>query len=1784
MKLVRIDDLSEEEKRKLEEELYGDKSNQTPSVPIQTSERNKDADNRSFIGDFLGGLGFATGVSSKVINDLRNNQEFQSKAQERGLDLNQIYTPQENINMFSKDVERTMESLGQGLKSSGSNLGKGTLLFGRDLGIASDVADKITNEMRNRSDNELEEIAKKSNISTQTLKDFVNSTKTSYENINDFSANTFDKWANEANQRIGELQGETQNEFAKKAIGFMPNLSQQAITMGASLINPVLGTYVASGQAKGSYFNDAKERGMTDEQANNYSSVMAGVEGVTEMLSINNMIKAGKGAKALTKGGIKGAIGELTKKELVDDTIKGTLKSYGKGVLENALQEAITEPIQEAVADMTAGKGNWENIGQRMIEAGINGAISSAITGGVNMGIQSCVEATKPGATPEQILEAYVDVMAESKNWTDAQKQQFLESAKNSSEAELQAMKSRIEAENARKARENEQNITQNEQENIEPTQTAENAQIGENTEEQQIIQQENENALKENVEAQNQEQTQENQAQEKNVQENLTEEEKLQKTQEKLTSEQEEAQVEESTKEKQFKIIQENNPKDKNLSDHTWIENKDDIKTYQEAVDSDNATTPDFTEEDMQKALDTGKVTVYSSTPIEQGAFVSPSKMEAQSYAGNGEIYSKEINTSDVAWIDPLQGQYAQLEQQETPNQNTQENLQSENKTENVQEKLTKKYGEETAQKLLNNFSPEEINNITNINEELNNKNQNDIMTEEEQTTEPLRVSPEQAPKQTNNKLLSQDTLKEAMNELTPEKKAETLAKIMNKLPEQRTEKESVLLSLLTKLVDRNAVFENLALKTHNRQLQATADTLMLSQARAQYAIGNERTLSNGQKVKSLDSIIAEVGQNAPQFYEYMYHWLNTDRMSLVERGFGQENKPVFGEDMTAEKSREIIKQIEKEHPEFKKYAEDVYTYNDRNIEELVSHGVISQDLAKVWKEMYPHYVPISRADVQNNAISVPLDTNRTGINAPIQRAKGGSGDIQPLFETMANRTEQVYRASDRNLFGLELRKSMKKANMLNEAVEGSSVEAILDGMQDLNDNAGINEVKGQNPTFTVFENGNKVTYEISPDMLSALKPRDQQGFMSKFDNSKFSKVLRGISNFRRNFLTEYNPVFALTNAIKDAQDVLYNSQHAKSTYKNFPEAYAQIVQKGHWYKEYLEAGGEQNSYYKDGQFENFNQDKSKKNVPTWKKAVKFPFEKIAQMNNIIETAPRLAEYIASREQGKSIQESMLDASRVTTNFKAGGDVTKFLNRNGATFLNASVQGLAQNVRNIREANQKGIKGYATLLAKTVVAGTPALILNGLVWDDDEDYEELSDYVKENNYVIGKIGDKFITIPKGRVVAVVQDMVTNVQDYMTGKKELDGEKIAKDLLGTKDLAIANLAPNNPLENNIFSPIVNVATNKTWYGSDLVPTRLQDEKPENQIKEDTDAFSTWLGQTMGWSPIKINYLLDQYGGGLSDILLPHITPQAEENDFFTDKFVKDATMKNGNPGKFYEMRDSLDKSKTASEEDKVKAKYVEKVNSELNDLYKQQREIQMSPNTDEYKKEAVKNIRSKINELSKNALKEVENFDKKSVPMSTDKSSSTSSSTGSVPMSEVKTIGDYTYYKDSDGNWKSVSKTDMQKNENAGISNETYARYKEETQGLTTTEDKITALQDGNYTKAEKSAIYENYISKSDKTYKALKEAGVNIDTYLDYKLNYNGTTKDEFYEYINSAKMSYPQKLLLTATKYKLQYEDEKDYLVNYINKLKISADEKKKIFRQLKGATITSDGQLSY
>ena len=124
------------------------------------------------------------------------------------------------------------------------------------------------------------------------------------------------------------------------------------------------------------------------------------------------------------------------------------------------------------------------------------------------------------------------------------------------------------------------------------------------------------------------------------------------------------------SLKQNQLEIIKNNNPVEDDY--HTWIRNIDDIKTFEETLnDSDYKEyfeagedfDETYTAEMAKKALETGKITVYSSYPIEQGIFVSPSRMEAESYSGNGKVYSKQVNINDVAWIDPTQGQYAKID-----------------------------------------------------------------------------------------------------------------------------------------------------------------------------------------------------------------------------------------------------------------------------------------------------------------------------------------------------------------------------------------------------------------------------------------------------------------------------------------------------------------------------------------------------------------------------------------------------------------------------------------------------------------------------------------------------------------------------------------------------------------------------------------------------------------------------------------------------------------------------------------------------------------------------------------------------------------------------------------------------------------------------------------------------------------------------------------------------------------------------------------------------------------
>lgn len=177
---------------------------------------------------------------------------------------------------------------------------------------------------------------------------------------------------------------------------------------------------------------------------------------------------------------------------------------------------------------------------------------------------------------------------------------------------------------------------------------------------------------------------------------------------------------IQESTPQKrqQYEIIKQTNPM---LDDyHIGIRSPEDIKTFNEVINDDESFAwGDFSKEDAQQALKQGKVTVYSSYPIEQGVFVSTSKIQAQEYAGgNGsKVYSKEVPLEDVAWINGDEGQYAKLPNSKTDKLVDLNNQKiSENEKNNSNINIDNKISEETQlKKDIDNFS-NAVDNIENI------------------------------------------------------------------------------------------------------------------------------------------------------------------------------------------------------------------------------------------------------------------------------------------------------------------------------------------------------------------------------------------------------------------------------------------------------------------------------------------------------------------------------------------------------------------------------------------------------------------------------------------------------------------------------------------------------------------------------------------------------------------------------------------------------------------------------------------------------------------------------------------------------------------------------------------------------------------------------------------------------------------------------------------------------------------------------------------------------------
>lgn len=1762
----------------------------TPSVPITSSTRNKDADTSNFFGGLLGGLLPGSSIADAAIKSIREDTKLQQEAKKQGIDLNNLYTTQENLNMFGADVGRTIEATGAGISSALSNLGKGTLIAARNMGALSPAVDKAIADLRAGTKNaQVEELklkAKEKGIDTITLDEYLNkakNTKTSLERINDFSANTFDKWSNEANQRIAELQGETQNEFAKTAIGFMPNLSQQAVTIGASLINPVLGTSVATGQAMGSYYNDAKSRGMTDEQANDFSQIMGIVEGATEMIGVDKLIKAGKGAKALAKGGLNSA-----RKELSKEVITSTFGNLLGGAMDNFMQEALTEPIQEGVADWIGGKGNWENIDQRMLEAGINGAITSLITGGANIGVQSAVgvaSKTRNGqtATQQEVNQGLVDTLAEIDKLSKEEKQEFIDKYVTPG------------IETAQDVAKQGLNQTQNEQNQGTQTQISENAQQQVQEQEQQIVQQENENALKENVEPQNQEQEQEI----------AQEEEKLQKMQENLTSEQEEAQVEESTKEKQFKIIQENNPKDKNLSDHTWIENKNDIKTYQEAVDSDNATTPDFTEADMQKALDTGKVTVYSSTPIEQGAFVSPSKMEAQSYAGNGEIYSKEINTSDVAWIDSLQGQYAQISQQETPTFNdidaeTPQEFMAKRK-DYIDKNMTidDNYKDNISRGSLKAKVDGKI--VGSLNYEINDNGQIEVANIHVNDDYRRLGIATKLYEQLQEKTPDQDI---KFGELTEEGKKllDSIASLKSKTNQEGFEEYSGQIRQVSPKEAPAQVPQVNEVK--QRQVESTQPTTQQVEPVVSGEKGQRKTLGKQAQNQNLPQEFRDV---ADKLYKTN---LYTKKKNSQLKTQAQDRISKVGADNL------LTDLTEKTNNSPRLSAEDM--------------------VASI--ELYNHYV--QKGDIQKSETALQnLAMSGTEIAQALQ-AMSIMNHLTPQGQAV-----WIQRSADK------LNKSMlakKKATL-----------KTIDGQQRVIDKNG-KDITNKTPLFKFtqemqkkLQNSTKENmYDVLDDIYKEMGQQVPKSHMEQFDEWRYFSMLGNPKTHFRNILGNITMEGLrqgknkLAGAIEDA----YYSVTGKDGERNHTLRFADKKTKDFAKQDVKNRevqtmlGVTEDKYNPQSRLKQ-NQRTFKNNL--FEKSIGKVFKgntgllskEDASVLGIAGLEPAykrsLAEYITAnrldvdtmtdKQLAKAREYAVTEAKEATfhtynkiasiiNTFESKNALTKVLVGGTVPFkqtpMNVAIQGfeyspagllktLTYDTVQLKNGNINANQ-YINKISKGLTGTGIALLGYGLTsagilkassgGDDKDDYEKS---LGKQNYAI-QIGDSTYSLdwlaPAGIPLFVGSELYQISKADAEEKKggNVNQNEIAQ---SAENLFNAMTTAMNPMtEMTMLSGLTSVLksyandpaqalgniiinTGKS-YATQSVPTALgqivrsADDKERSTTSTESNVFTKALDSTK-------NQIMSKLPG------LRQMLPVATDvwgNEIEGKNYIENAIL----PANRKEVK-------------------TDKVDEAITKLYDETGESAVIPDTYIQKTLTLDKEKYRLTNEEYAQLKQQYGQTSHDLLEALTQSSDYGKLTNDQKVKAVKEV--YSYVKaslkhtyadqnDIDAEDSSVYQKVQNVIQNGGDAKD-YFKYIGLTNGMDKDKEKINALENSNI--RNKGAIYESTIGKDDDKYKIMKNTGINDKAYLDYKQQkfesdkddngktISGSAKNKFYDYMDDANMTYEQKLLLTGMNYTL-LPGERDTLANYIESLPISASEKTDIYRHLKGAKVYDNGEIYY
>ena len=683
--------------------------------------------------------------------------------------------------------------------------------------------------------------------------------------------------------------------------------------------------------------------------------------------------------------------------------------------------------------------------------------------------------------------------------------------------------------------------------------------------------------------------------------------------------------------------------------------------------------------------------------------------------------------------------------------------------------------------------------------------------------------------------------------------------------------------------------------------------------------------------------------------------------------------------------------------------YQREISNYHKDLLKEDYLGGIISKERYEKLIEKYPNYIPTFRDYDAISARSFNEDLRAFNL----YNAKGSEDmvDIIPQYTQMIAKTNAVMKRVAEN----EMLNTIAKIN--NIPIEKLPHGHTPDELIEVSSGVYKTAKSGEHRIYFRKE-GKGISMPISEEAYHAIRQwsgAERAAIMEfKLANSKVAragaKALNEGSRAFKALITDYSLIFGCRNFVRDSATALVYSEHPAQWLATFPKA-VMAMKKGTKYhaalEQYIKDGGRYNALVTSTDLSKMPKLGKKEGIPG--------LRLIKDFNTTMETLPRMSEYISTIERlakkkgmtfdqalknREIVQEAMYNAKEVTLNFDRGGQYGRMLNRGFVPFFNPSVQGVDKLARFLIKDNREMSEFMAmgAKMAGMVVAPTVAweYFVNQNVHPGTGDegmgeaYRKLSAYNKYTYFCIpmGKDenGDwEFLKIPRAREMAAMQMpidwFVQNVK-YQNRDGTANLFESAKQAV---NLTIEQIGPVNPLSDNYFSPIWNLAHNRNWmdgsiegyedeekrkkgYASDIYDTNTSSAAVtiSTLINTKQNALLKKLGvspEATMWikkhqaSPKQIDNLFDSYMGVIYDMGIRPFSqegaslksvkenPKEESKRWlettFGTAFVVNGTLssqrKTGMYSELYDMKDKLE------EYDKGSKEYA-KLNKKINEF------------------------------------------------------------------------------------------------------------------------------------------------------------------------------------------------------------------------------------------------------